>query len=225
MMPRKTIFQTLKKLSALSLILALVLTTLAGCGESAVETATPFVEPVAAPASSGENTGNASEENEPVNEKSPEQGSSDEDSSKDGQSNLSAPNAPDQSDSASATQNNSAPQNNIASQSDSELDGTVKTVETDSFVVSQSFVMPAEDSENGELMIAPAEGSEDEVLITVHISESTVYKIHTVKNGGVNGDSDVERTEGSFADIQEKTTVNAKGYYENGDFESMKVFL
>lgn len=219
MMPRKTIIQTFKKLSALSLILALVLTTVAGCGESTVEAALPSVEPIAAPASFGKDTGNASEENEPINEKSPEQGTSGEDSSKDGQSNLSAPNAPDQSDSASA------PQNNFAPQSDSELDGTVKTVGTDSFVVRQSFVMPAEDSENGELMIAPAEGSEDEVLITVHISESTVYKIHTVKNGGVNGDSDVEKTEGSFADIQEKTTVNAKGYYENGDFRADSIII
>ncbi len=206
MMPRKTIFQTLKKFSALSLILALVLTTLAGCGESAEEAAPPSVEPIAAPASSGENTGNASEENGPVDEKSPEQGSSGENSSKDGQANLSDQNVPNQSDSASAPQ------------SDSELDGNVRTVGTDSFVVSQSFTMPSEDSENAEIMISPAEGSEDEILITVHITESTVYKIHTVKNGGVNGDSDVEKTEGSFADIQEKTSVNAKGYYENGDF-------
>ena len=134
MMPRKTIFQTLKKFSALSLILALVLTTLAGCGESAEEAAPPSVEPIAAPASSGEN--NASEENGPVDEKSPEQGSSGENSSKDGQANLSDQNVPNQSDSASAPQ------------SDSELDGDVRTVGTDSFVVSQSFTIPSEDSEN-----------------------------------------------------------------------------
>ena len=69
-----------------------------------------------------------------------------------------------------------------------------------------------------EIAVDYGDGVAGAELITVYFSENTGFIVRTVKNGGVNGDSDVEKTEGSFADIQEKTSVNAKGYYENGDF-------
>jgi len=118
-----------------------------------------------------------------------------------------------------------APQNNIAPQSDTELEGNVKSIGEDSFVVSQIFTMPSEDSEEAEIMIAPAEGSADEVLITVHVSENTLYQIHTVKNGGVNGDADVEKTDAGFTDIREKNSITALGYYKDNDFWADNIII
>lgn len=218
-MSLKIIFQTFKKLSAVSLILVLVLASLVGCGEAAEKAPLPSAEPIAAQSPSEENATHSSEGAEPGNESSPDEGLPAEPTN---QGDL---NNPDQSDTASSPQNNSAPQNAFAPQSDSELDGTVKTTGTDSFVVSQSFTMPSENSESSEIMVAPAEGSEDEVLITVHTTGDTAYFIHTVKNGGKNGDSDVEKTDAGFGDIQEKVSVNAKGHYEDGDFWADSIII
>ena len=212
-MSLKIIFQTFKKLSAVSLILVLVLASLVGCGEAAEKAPLPSAEPIAAQSPSEENATHSSEGAEPGNESSPDEGLPAEPTN---QGDL---NNPDQSDTASA------PQNAFAPQSDSELDGTVKTTGTDSFVVSQSFTMPSENSESSEIMVAPAEGSEDEVLITVHTPGDTAYFIHTVKNGGKNGDSDVEKTDAGFGDIQEKVSVNAKGHYEDGDFWADSIII
>lgn len=118
-----------------------------------------------------------------------------------------------------------APQNNIAPQSDTELEGNVKSIGEDSFIISQIFTMPSEDSEEAEIMIAPAEGSADEVLITVHVSENTLYQIHTVKNGGVNGDADVEKTDAGFTDIREKNSITAHGYYKDHDFWANNIII
>lgn len=179
------------------LILSLMLASLTGCGKTAGEAAPPTAEPIPAEAPSNENAANA-----PVDE---------------GQSTESGQNSG----------GDSAPQNNIAPQSDTELNGEVRTIGQDSFVVSQVFLMPAEDSdvEDVELAIGPAEGSEDEVLITVHISENTLYKIHSVKNGGVNGDADVEKTDGSFTDIREGNSIVAQGNYKDGDFWADNIII
>ena len=118
-----------------------------------------------------------------------------------------------------------APQNNIAPQSDTVLEGNVKSIGEDSFIISQIFTMPSEDSEEAEIMIDPAEGSADEVLITVHVSENTLYQIHTVKNGGVNGDADVEKTDAGFTDIREKNSITAHGYYKDHDFWANNIII
>ena len=182
------------------LILSLMLASLTGCGKTAGEAAPPTAEPIPAEAPSNENAGNA-----PLN---------------DGQSTENGQNSG----------GDSAPQNNIAPQSDTELNGDVRTIGQDSFVVSQIFLMPAEGSdaegtEDVELAISPAEGSEDEVLITVHVSENTLYKIHSVKNGGVNGDADVEKTDGSFTDIREGNSIVAQGNYKDGDFWADNIII
>lgn len=199
-----------------SLILILMLASLSGCGKSQEKVPAPSVEPIDAQASSAENEDNSSEENG--------NNRSEETKQEEGQNGGDIP-ADNSNDSSGASQGDSAPQNAYAPQSDSELDGTVKTLGTDSFVVSQHFTMPSENSEDAELMVAPAEGSEDEVLITVHTTGDTTYTIRTVKNGGVNGDSDREDAKGSFTDIQEKASVNAKGHYENGEFWADSIII
>lgn len=201
-----------------SLILVLMLASLPGCGKSQEKVPAPSVEPIDAQASSAENEVNSSEGN---GNNSSEENKQEEESN----SGEIPTNEKNSNDSSGASQGDSAPQNAYAPQSDSELDGTVKTIGTDSFVVSQHFTMPSENSEDAELMVAPAEGSEDEVLITVYTTGDTTYTIRTVKNGGVNGDSDREDAKGSFTDIQEKASVNAKGHYEGGEFWADSIII
>ena len=127
-----------------------------------------------------------------------------------------------------------APDGNIPSgfedippQSETELTGSVRTVGTDSLVISQSFEMGTTEGDGvtGDIMVAPAEGSPDEVLITVHVTHQTTYEIKTVRNGGVNGDSDVDVSAGSFSDIQTGLSLSFEGHYENGDFHADSVSI
>ena len=99
------------------------------------------------------------------------------------------------------------------------LYGNVKSVEEGSFVVSQAF----EEGEN--MLVSPGDGSEDETLVTVYVSENTQYEVETVKNGGVNGDADVEKSSGSFADLSEDVSVELAGYYEGEDFHAEHIFV
>ena len=183
-----------------ALALALALSSLSGCGKNTSETASPVAEPIPAASSIG------SVEDAPAP-------ASQDDAQKPA------------SDSQQDTGSSSAPQNNFAPQSDTELSGSIRTIDTGSFVVSQSFDLSTEDGDAGAITVMPAEGSEDEVLITVHVSENTSYEIHTVKNGGVNGDSDVEKTDGSFSDLQEGNSIDATGYYQDGDFWADEIIL
>ncbi len=200
-MQYKNITKKLTGRILLTFALALALASLSGCGKNASEATSPSAEPIPAPSSSVENTENDST---PAPQDDAQEAASD---------NRQDSNA------------SSAPPNNYAPQSDTELSGSIRTIDTDSFVVSQSFDLPIEEGDVGAVTVMPAEGSADEVLITVHVSETTSYKIHTVKNGGVNGDADVEKTDGSFSDLQEKTSVNAQGYYQDGDFWADEIII
>ncbi len=123
------------------------------------------------------------------------------------------------SDTSSETDQDPAPGERFPPQSDSHLDGTVKTIGEDSFVVSQHFEIPVQE-EGTSMVVAPADGSPDEVLITVHITESTDFEIHTVRNGGTGGDADVEKQSGSFSDIGTGNSLNMDGHYEGDDFHA-----
>lgn len=115
----------------------------------------------------------------------------------------------------------------IPPQSETELMGSVKTIGTDSLVISQAFDMGTveQDGVSGDVIVAPAEGSADEVLITVHVTVQTVYEIHTVRNGGINGDSDVDISAASFSDIRTDLSLTMEGHYENGDFHADRVTI
>lgn len=99
------------------------------------------------------------------------------------------------------------------------LTGSVSSIGKGSMVISQSF------EEEGGVLVAPADGSPDQVLVTVRISEETQYEVKTVKNGGVNGDADVEKTSGSFSDLEQDLTVDLMGYYDGEEFAAQKICI
>lgn len=100
------------------------------------------------------------------------------------------------------------------------ISGNIKSIGDNSIVLSK-----AEDISDQEMIIAPAEGSPDEELVTVRFSENTEFIVSTVKNGGVNGDSDVESRKGSFSDLTEQSFLDLTGSYEGKDFMANQVIL
>ncbi len=107
--------------------------------------------------------------------------------------------------------------NSNQSQTDSELDGSVESIGDNSIVINKTFHI----SESEELVYV---GS-DKVLVTVYFSEETKYEVWTVKNGGINGDSDIDKREGDFSDIKNQVSVNLTGTYEGNDFYAKQVII
>ena len=106
---------------------------------------------------------------------------------------------------------------NPQTQSDSEIDGSIESIGNNSVVINKTFYP----SEN----VAVSYGDSDKVLITVYFSEETEYEIWTVKNSGVNGDSDVEKQQGAFSDLKEQTSIKLTGSYEGNDFHAQHVII
>lgn len=102
--------------------------------------------------------------------------------------------------------------------------GNVKSISADSLIISRAFEEELEESA-GDILVGPAEGSADEVLTTVFISENTKYEVHTVKNGGVNGDDDVEKREGTLTDIKAEAFVNITGSWKDAGFCAEKIVI
>ena len=99
------------------------------------------------------------------------------------------------------------------------LKGNVSSISGDSFVLSQSF-------EEGEgILVSPTDGSPEQVQITARVLEQTQYEVRTVKNGGVNGDADVEKKSGSFLDVEQDSSVDLVGYYEGEEFVAEKIVI
>lgn len=107
-------------------------------------------------------------------------------------------------------------------QAQTELEGDVRSIGEDSMVVSKIFTY-TEDGED--IAVSYAEESPDAILITIYFSENTKFIVRTVKNGGVNGDADVENRAGTFSDIQEGKTVRMTGSYEGEDFRAEQVII
>lgn len=107
-------------------------------------------------------------------------------------------------------------------QDENELEGDVRSVGEGSMVVSKIFNY-AEDG--NQIAVSYAEDGPDAVLISVYFSEDTEYIVRTVKNGGVNGDSDVEDRAGALTDIREGNTVLMNGSYEGEDFHAVQVII
>ncbi len=86
------------------------------------------------------------------------------------------------------------------------LEGMVQKVEENSVVISRIF--SGESEEDGlYYAFSPGEGSEEEELITVYVTDDTRYQYQTIKNGG----EDVTETEGSFTDIKKDLMVKVTG--------------
>lgn len=108
-----------------------------------------------------------------------------------------------------------------AAQETAKLLGDVVSVGDNSAVISQAF---EEEDEGATVMWAPAEGSEDEVLVNVIFTADTQYEYKTVKNSGINPE-DIEVRAGSFSDIKEELSLDMTGSYQGNDFYAVKVSI
>lgn len=125
---------------------------------------------------------------------------------------------PENGEGSSENEKETSETGNAEKENTETLEGTVKSIGDGSIVISKAFT---EEEDGVMFMYAPAEGSEDEILITVNFSENTKFILHTVKNSGINGDSDVTKTEASFSDIKEKASVSLSGYFLTPDQDYM----
>lgn len=107
---------------------------------------------------------------------------------------------------------------NTAGEEESLL-GNVKSIGSGSIIVSKAF------EEGDDVLVAPADGSEDEVLVSVSLSERTRYEVKTVKNGGVHGEADVETRTGDASDLKENAAVEISGYYDGELFCAEQVTI
>lgn len=117
-------------------------------------------------------------------------------------------------------ENNSSYQDDIENeqlQSASELDGIIESIGDNSVVINETF----HPSENEAVSY---QGSE-KVLVTVYFSEETEFEVWTVKNGGVNGDNDIEKRQGTFSDLKQDVDINMTGNYEGNDFHAKHVII
>lgn len=134
------------------------------------------------------------------------------------------PDADDMAAEQRTTEDLPAGESGAEAQSLEKVTGNVKSIGDQDIVIRRSF----EESSNGtdmDILVAPAEGSADEELLTVLVLETTRYEVHTVKNGGVNGDADVETREGRLADLKEKAAVNIWGNFEGENFLAQQVII
>ena len=195
-----------KKTGKVSVIfsMAILLGMLAGCGSDGKEENTSAVEIIHT-----DTVDEKSPEWEPVNEQTPDE---------------EIP-ASEQTDEKSASeQEGSLGQAEKGEQSLETIYGTVKSIGDGSIVISRAFEVESDEPDAG-IMVAAAEGSADEVLVTVYTSENTKYEVHTVKNGGVNGADDVESRAADWSDIKDGASVDMIGNWEGADFRAEKIII
>lgn len=117
-------------------------------------------------------------------------------------------------------ENEEEPQNedSLSSGNEENLEGNVKSIGNEGVILHKTFTY---EMDNGKSLIAVSGADENgkEVLVTVNFSEKTKYELWMVKNGGVNGDSDVTKQEASFSDIKEGGNLSLTGHYTVEDKE------
>ena len=99
---------------------------------------------------------------------------------------------------------------------DTEWEGVVESIGNNSIVASKIAV------EDDKVAVYAYDSDEK---VTVYFSAETTYEIQTVKNGGVNGDADVEKQQGAFSDIKEQSSVTLTGSYQGDDFYAEHVVI
>lgn len=99
---------------------------------------------------------------------------------------------------------------------DTEWEGVVESIGDNSIVASKIAV------EDDKVAVYAYDSDEK---VTVYFSAETTYEIQTIKNGGVNGDADVEKQQGAFSDIKEQSSVNLTGSYQGDDFYAEHVVI
>lgn len=190
------------KARVLSLGTIFLLATAAGCGKAGSGTNNPGIEVIPVSLDGGAEGGTFN--------------TADTDVKNTGTGNMDVSQSGDE---GSDTQTDNNAQAAERPQIEDKLIGSVRSIGDNSAVISQAF----EEDEN--ILVAPGEGSPNEMLVTVYFSESTAYEVKTIKNGGVNGDADVESREGSFSDIKEKGSVDLFGCYDGADFYAERAII
>lgn len=109
--------------------------------------------------------------------------------------------------------NSMSQEDNTQLQSDSKLDGNIESIGDNSIVIDKTLYP----SEN----VAVTSGD----LITVYFFDETKFEVWTVKNSGVNGDSDIEKRQGAFSDLKEQASVKLTGDYEGNAFYASHVII
>ena len=100
------------------------------------------------------------------------------------------------------------------SEDSEELEGMVQSIGEGSVVISRIFSEKSE--EDGLYYVSGvAEGSDEEELVTVSVTEDTKFQVRTIKNGG----EDVTEREGTFEDMKKDMIVNVTGYMDNAGEE------
>lgn len=99
---------------------------------------------------------------------------------------------------------------------DTEWEGVVESIGDNSIVASKIAV------EDDKVAVYAYDSDEK---VTVYFSAETTYEIQTIKNGGVNGDADVEKQQGAFSDIKEQSSVTLTGSYQGDDFYAEHVVI
>ena len=117
-------------------------------------------------------------------------------------------NETDSSDNITAENNENYTMENIG--------GKITSIAQDSFVISRVIV-----DENGMILVMPGEGGPDEVLTTIHCTDSTVYEHWTIQGGGAG----IEKKEAAFSDITEGSGLEAEGYFDGEEFVADKVII
>lgn len=150
-------------------------------------------------------------------EKNSSNSQTDEESANNRQSNEENNNLQDDNNNQPNSSNNENENNYQSANEDSILDGNIVSIESNSVIINKTFNLSS--------TTAVAYGGNDAVFVTVYFSEETNYEVWTVKNSGVNGDSDIDKREGTFSDIKEELSVNMMGFYEGDDFYAKQVII
>ncbi len=109
---------------------------------------------------------------------------------------------------------NGEPEEESFSENSEELEGMVQSIGEGSVVISRIFSEKSE--EDGLYYVSGvAEGSDEEELVTVFVTEDTKFQVRTIKNGG----EDVTEREGTFEDMKKDMIVNVTGYMDNAGEE------
>lgn len=121
-------------------------------------------------------------------------------------------NTPDNADAGAAGEKD--PEEELFSDTEEELEGMVQSVGESSVVISRIF---SEESEEDGLyyVYSPGEGSDEEELITVSVTDDTKYRVRIIENGG----EDATEKEGEFADIKKDLMIKVTGYMDDAGKE------
>lgn len=113
---------------------------------------------------------------------------------------------------------------NAQSAGSTQLEGDVRSVEADSFVICKNETWEEDGCSYG--IAGPAPGYEDESdLLIIHTTKDCEYQYKTVKNGGMNPE-DVTTRDGSFVDVKEGLAVTITGsWQDDGSFLADSVVL